>query len=153
MKIFTKIKGFTLIELLIVIAIIGILVSIVIIAVNPVRLIGEARDSKKRQELQQLKNSLQLYYNDYHTYPLASSLSTDLVPTYTRSLPTSYMYLGPGESGVPAVEYRAGVILDYPNPNVTPGNDGSTRTNCTSIPSAVISGNDWSAADYFICPD
>ena len=44
-------SGFTLIELLVVIAIIGILVTIVVVAIDPVKLIGESRDAKKREEL------------------------------------------------------------------------------------------------------
>ena len=68
-------KGFTLIELLIVIAIIGILVTIVVIAINPVRLINEARDSTRRSDLQQVKASLQLYYNDCKTYPPAAEFN------------------------------------------------------------------------------
>lgn len=62
-------KAFTLIELLVVIAIIGILVTIVVVAINPIRLIQNSRDSKVRSDMQQIKASMQLYYNDCRAYP------------------------------------------------------------------------------------
>src|SRR3972149_6088887 len=100
-------SGFTLIELLVVIAIIGILVTIVVVAIDPVKLIGESRDAKKREELQQLKNALQLYYNDNNSYPDDATILNDLTlpnPPYTRSMPDEYVY-----DDVPPGEYRAGV--------------------------------------------
>lgn len=66
-------KGFTLLELLVVIAIIGVLVTIIIVAINPAKLIGQSRDSKRRSDLLQVKAALQLYYNDCKTYPATAS--------------------------------------------------------------------------------
>ena len=65
--------GFTLIELLIVIAIIGILASVVISSVNTAR--SKARDTKRTQELHQLENALALYFSDYGLYPACESFS------------------------------------------------------------------------------
>ncbi len=137
-------SGFTLIELLVVIAIIGILVTIVVVAINPVKLVGEANDAKKREELNQMKNALQLYYNDYNNYPLKADLVGDLEGSdkYTRSLPdASYEYSGPDEDGVPIGEYRAGVALDYDDTG-----DGETISDCGLVPGT------WSV-HYVICPD
>ncbi len=67
--------GFTLIELLIVIAIIGILVVIVVTAINPIRVLGEARDSRRRADLTQIKTALQLYYNDCKAYPATAAFN------------------------------------------------------------------------------
>ncbi len=60
-------KGFTLIELLVVIGIIGLLVSIAVPNFLSAR--QRASDSKKKSEMQQLKNALRMYYNDYNRYP------------------------------------------------------------------------------------
>lgn len=54
-------KGFTLIELIIVIAIIAILATTVILVLNPVNIMAEARDSQRVADLGQLKTALELY--------------------------------------------------------------------------------------------
>ena len=59
--------GFTLIELLIVIAIIGILSSIVLVSLNSAR--GKARDAKRKQELSQIKSALDIYAVNSGQYP------------------------------------------------------------------------------------
>lgn len=60
-------KGFTLIELLVAIAIIATLIGLAIPNFLGAR--GRAKDAKRKGEMQQLKNALQLYYNDYAMYP------------------------------------------------------------------------------------
>jgi len=62
-----KQKGFTLIELLVVIAIIALLASIVIASLNVSRM--KARDSKRIQELVQLRSALEAYKADHGSYP------------------------------------------------------------------------------------
>ena len=63
-----KQKGFTLIELLVVISIIGLLASIVLIALNDAR--AKARDAKRVADMKQLVTALNLYYNDNQdSYP------------------------------------------------------------------------------------
>jgi len=54
-------KGFTLIELIIVIAIIAILATTVILVLNPVNILAEARDSQRIADLGQLNSALGLY--------------------------------------------------------------------------------------------
>jgi len=66
--------GFTLIELLVVISIIGLLASIVLVSLNRAR--SKARDAKRLGDLKQIKTALELYYNQYNSYPSTGSLST-----------------------------------------------------------------------------
>jgi prepilin-type N-terminal cleavage/methylation domain-containing protein len=63
-------RGFTLIELLVVIAIIGILSSVILTSLNITR--AKARDSFRRQSLQQLQTALSIYFNDNGAYPITT---------------------------------------------------------------------------------
>lgn len=63
-------SGFTLIELLMVIAILGILASLVIIAINPVKRAKHARDTIRLSDISQIARELEYYYVDHGgTYP------------------------------------------------------------------------------------
>lgn len=64
-----KKKGFTLIELLIVIAIIAILAGIVIIAVNPTRQMGQARNAQRRADVLTNLNAVYQFFLDNGNFP------------------------------------------------------------------------------------
>lgn len=53
--------GFTLIELIIVIAVIAILATTVILVINPVTILQEARDSQRIADVSQMNSALGLY--------------------------------------------------------------------------------------------
>jgi general secretion pathway protein G len=69
-KIFTKHKnnGFTLIELLIVIAIIGLLSTLAVVALSNAR--AKARDAKRISDIKQIQKALELYISEYGTLPM-----------------------------------------------------------------------------------
>ncbi|MDE2145009.1 MAG: prepilin-type N-terminal cleavage/methylation domain-containing protein, partial [Patescibacteria group bacterium] len=56
--------SFTLIELLIVIAIIGILASVVVLVLNPAQLLSQSRDSRRTQDLSNLNNAIGMYLSE-----------------------------------------------------------------------------------------
>jgi prepilin-type N-terminal cleavage/methylation domain-containing protein len=62
-----KSKAFTLIELLVVIAVIGLLASIVLVAVNNVR--SKARDVKRKADLKNIQLALEIYHDTHDQYP------------------------------------------------------------------------------------
>ncbi len=57
-----KLQGFTLIELLIVIAILGILAAAVLIAINPTKRTGQARDAGRKNDIASIVTEVQAYY-------------------------------------------------------------------------------------------
>ena len=103
-KTFKNVKGFTLIELLVVIGILAILLSIVLIAINPARQFGQANDTRRRSEVTQILNAIGAYAADNRgVLPTAISgladntataisdtgadICADLVPNYIPALP------------------------------------------------------------------
>ena len=72
MRLVNKInKGFTLVELLVVMAILGVLVTLVASGFRTAQMRG--RDAQRKSDLKQLANSLELLYSDYNEYPAAIS--------------------------------------------------------------------------------
>ncbi len=58
-------KGFTLIELLLVIGIIAILASIVIVAINPTKQLGDARNAQRKSDVNTILSAVYQYAIDH----------------------------------------------------------------------------------------
>src|SRR3989344_2512881 len=63
-----KAQGFTLVELLVVIAIIGILTSIVTVALGSAK--QKSRDGRRTADIKLIQLALGLYYSDNGMYPV-----------------------------------------------------------------------------------
>lgn len=63
--------GFTLIELIVVIAILGILSTIGLTSFRTSQI--KSRDTKRKSDLEQVQRALEMYMNDYNTYPAANA--------------------------------------------------------------------------------
>src|SRR6266849_3374438 len=57
-------KGFTLIELLVVIGILAVLLSIVLIAINPAKQFSQANNTKRRSDVNAILNAIDQYAAD-----------------------------------------------------------------------------------------
>ncbi|OGD86182.1 hypothetical protein A2Z23_02330 [Candidatus Curtissbacteria bacterium RBG_16_39_7] len=62
-------KGLTLIELLMVIAILSLMASIIIKAIDPIKKMSQARDAKRKMDLAQLRDALSAYEATHGGYP------------------------------------------------------------------------------------
>jgi prepilin-type N-terminal cleavage/methylation domain-containing protein len=74
-------QGFTLIELLVVVAIIGLLATLSIVALNNAR--ARARDARRVADVKQIQTALELYYNDQGSYPTGNIISLGTIASGT----------------------------------------------------------------------
>lgn len=62
-------RGLTLLELIVIMAMISIFVLSLFSVINPGRQLEKSQDGQRRNEINQIKNALDLYYNDNSCYP------------------------------------------------------------------------------------
>ncbi len=148
-------NGFTLIELLTVIAIIGILASIVIVSLASSKQKG--RDAKRISDVKTIQLTLETYYNDHIYYPLGiyggqltnylSSMPTD--PSYTPACSTGteagcYKYVADGPTGSSvcasgfASGYHLGTILELSTDLPTVYNHVPAATACATPTASTV---------------
>ncbi|MBI3626495.1 prepilin-type N-terminal cleavage/methylation domain-containing protein [Candidatus Uhrbacteria bacterium] len=77
-------KGFTLVELLVVVAIIGLLSTLAVVALGNAR--QKARDAKRVADMKQIQTALELYFTDQNGYPSAVAAGIDLGIAGSKSL-------------------------------------------------------------------
>ncbi|KKU98781.1 MAG: pilin domain-containing protein, general secretion pathway protein G [Candidatus Jorgensenbacteria bacterium GW2011_GWC1_48_8] len=120
-------KGFTLIEMLVVIAIIGLLSSVVIIGLGGSR--SKARDARRIADIQQIQNALELQYNPATGYPVAGTPPTATITGAPTKDPQSkdYQYA----PNATTLGYNLGICLENSEGASVAGNCPSGVTNCS----------------------
>lgn len=82
-------RGFTLIELLIVMAILGVLAVVVLVAINPVQQLARTRDSGRKSGVTQIGHAVEAYYTSHGgVYPDATTCGANW-PTWIDCIVTA----------------------------------------------------------------
>lgn len=82
-------KGFTLVELLVVVAIIGILAALVLVALSRAR--TKADDAQRESDIRQVALAMEMAYDDDDAYPISAAYPTSIASssgTYVENSPT-----------------------------------------------------------------
>jgi prepilin-type N-terminal cleavage/methylation domain-containing protein len=98
-------KGFTLLEILLVIAAIGILAAIVLVAINPNRQIAQARNAQRRADINTIYKAIEQYLIDTGSYP--AGITTTLKDICINGNTTNCVDLG-----VIVPDYLAGIPVE-----------------------------------------
>lgn len=88
-------QGFTLVELLIVIAVMGVLATVVLVAIDPVEQLARGRDSGRKTTMSQLVTAVQSYYTSRNAkYPVADAtwITTLKTTGELKSVPAAIGY-------------------------------------------------------------
>lgn len=162
---FSSKKGFTLIELLVVIAVMGVLATVVLVAVDPVEQFARARDGNRKQIVNTLGNSLIQYYTLRQQLPaegatwIDSLVSSGELKTAPDNAPLTCGGASAGSdnnycyntnTGVPltAVDAVVWVALESKADAITAGNG----TACTGVtPRAYFVFNTSTAKTCYAC--
>lgn len=76
-------KGFTLVEYLVAITILAALLGGALFILNPFGQIEKGRDAQRKHDIQQIKNALEVYYQDTNCYPKVDSEFTQAFQSTT----------------------------------------------------------------------
>lgn len=143
-------QGFTLIELLVVISVIGILAALLLTNLVGVR--GRAADAKTKNDLNQLKKALRLYYNDNQAYPADGGVPSSgdfddgAGTVYMKDVPVGFTYYAPVTGGD---EF----LLQAELTNPSDADIAASQTRCNPEGRTYYDGGEPSNLDYFVCED
>ena len=133
-------RGFSLTEILVVVAIIGILASVITISTNSAR--QKSRDVKRKADMETLAGALELYYSENKEYPEGdfasgqlSGLSSFIVPDYLSQMPVD-----PKEGEEDGKAQSTGYYYS---------SDGSTYAICTMLARDTGASGEGSSGPYY----
>lgn len=143
-------RGFTLIELMVVIAIIGLLASIITISLVSSK--AKGRDAKRVADVRTIQLALETYYNDNGTYPV-TIYNAPFTPNYLTTVPTdpnsqaAYKYSAYNSAGSAncttnlPIRYHLAAVME------------SSDTQGSPLPynSVLKQDNDWSSGGLSAC--
>ena len=128
-------KGFTLIELLAVIAIIGILATLILVSLSNAR--KQARDVQRKSTVRAIAQAEESYYNSNSSYVTGNSALASLATAGFINQPSNTPWKSTGVAGTWSVVvdnggYKVGTCLESNN---TKGFECKTGGNCSDIAS------------------
>lgn len=165
-----KQHAFSLVELLVVIAIMATIIGLALPNFLGAR--SRARDTKRKGELRQFQTALQLYHNDYKTFPDDSggplynliygcgSNGTSVCPCSASidfaaggaACDTVYMTQFSAEFGTSMYYYQQNGGTDYcikvPLENASDSDISLSQSRCSGVCSGLYSGT-----DYIVCSE
>ena len=107
-------KGFTLIELLVVIAVIGVLATIVLLAVNPAEQLARGRDTSRKSAITQIGRALQSYYTTQSPAGYPAQATNSLNSLVTQDMKT--VPVNPAYATAPSVNCAAANLQSTTTP-------------------------------------
>ncbi len=135
--------GFTLLEILLVIAMLGIMAAIVIVAINPQRQLSQARDAARRSDVNTIAKGLEQYFIDSGNYPTVITPQyqeicatgapdctgyidlSDLTPVYWSSIPVDPQAVYPG-TGYEVAVFNSKATIRAPQAEIIPEGSSSS---------------------------